>query len=159
VPSLNIFRLIICINLTICINVSPLWRVVHGRPPYRQENSRCKIFIISDFFITVTICKDILWLSTVPHGHKLYTANNSQCPSRWVQSSSDAKTKTVIKFWRWRLWQQEIEKRLWWSLRWGLTESAFGESLESGGRLFCWCVWRESGFSLREDVFTSEFSF
>jgi hypothetical protein len=37
-----------------------------------------------------------------------------------------------------------------------LAESAFGGSLESGVRrwVLCWCVWQESGFSRREDVFT-----
>jgi hypothetical protein len=41
-------------------------------------------------------------------------------------------------------------------LRWGQAESAFGGSLECGvGRsVLCSCVWQESGFSRREDVFT-----
>jgi hypothetical protein len=32
--------------------------------------------------------------------------------------------------------KQEIQTNLWWRLWWGLAESAFGGSLESGG-LFC----------------------
>jgi hypothetical protein len=44
--------------------------------------------------------------------------------------------KNEIKFWRWRLWKQELQAMLWWCLWWGLAESAFGGSLESGGR-FC----------------------
>jgi hypothetical protein len=41
-----------------------------------------------------------------------------------------------------------MQTRLWWRLWWGLTESEFGGSLESGG-LFC----EESAFSLGENVF------
>jgi hypothetical protein len=41
-----------------------------------------------------------------------------------------------------------MQKRLWWSLWWGLAESGVRRSV------LCWCVWQESGFSSREDIFT-----
>jgi hypothetical protein len=45
-----------------------------------------------------------------------------------------------------------MKMRLWWRLWWGLAESTFGGSLESGGRFCVGAFGRKSGFSRREDV-------
>jgi hypothetical protein len=45
--------------------------------------------------------------------------------------SHDSGEKIEIIFRRWRLWQQEIQMRLWWRLRRGLAEYVFGGSLAS----------------------------
>jgi hypothetical protein len=52
----------------------------------------------------------------------IYSQYNSQCPSRLtgrVRRPCDAE-KNEIKFWRRRLWQQEMQTRLWWCLWWCL---------------------------------------
>jgi hypothetical protein len=49
----------------------------------------------------------------------------------WLYESAvrAMRKKTEIKFWRWRLWYQEMQTKLCWCLWWGLAESAFGGNL------------------------------
>jgi hypothetical protein len=64
--------------------------------------------------------------------------------------------KLKLKRWRWRHWQQEVQTGLWWCLRWGRAEAAFGWIQETGNRrsVLCHCVWQEPGIIRREHVFT-----
>jgi hypothetical protein len=71
----------------------------------------------------------------------------------WLDECALRATRKKLKFWRWRLWWQEIQTRLWWRLRWGLAKSAFGGILESGGR-FCVGAFRRNLASVAVKMFS-----
>jgi hypothetical protein len=48
-----------------------------------------------------------------------------------------------------------MKTRLWW----GLAEFNLAGVWSQGGSVLYWCVWQESGFNRREDVFTINLNF